>query len=158
MLRRTKNFFKKSIETFKSYFSEGYEKLPKTPSYNGFNHTYSEFVDEWEASDRVVTNSYENHSNNLKHEKLSMMISYHKVDHKVNQQKHEDISQREREEKRHLVTKRLKELAMLDENNVDHVLDIQEVLQIYSRLSCPTYCQIVENFFTQMYLDIFSSL
>ncbi|KAI3805641.1 hypothetical protein L1987_28201 [Smallanthus sonchifolius] len=161
MFSRTKKFFKKSIQTFKSYFSEGYERLPKTPSYNGRHNTgfsleniYSRFVDEWEATQRVIAISNEKNTS-LKNKKPSMMISYHEDD-KRKQQKHEDTSSREREEKRCLVTKRLKELEILDRNNVDHIHDIQEVLYVYSRLTCPTYCEIIEKFFMEMYSKVFS--
>ncbi|KAF5812636.1 hypothetical protein HanRHA438_Chr03g0099841 [Helianthus annuus] len=160
MFERTKKFFKKSIQTFKSYFSEGYERLPKAPSYKGHNNTgyslenvYSEFVNEWEATERVMAISYDKNKNNLNHKKQPMMIGYHEVD-KRKQEKHEDTSSREREERKCLVTKRLKELEILDMNNVDHVLDIQEVLHFYSRLTCPTYCEIVEKYFTEMYSEV----
>ncbi|KAI3754254.1 hypothetical protein L1987_54033 [Smallanthus sonchifolius] len=166
MFSRTKKFFKKSIQTLKTYFSEGYERLPKTPSYNGRHNTgfnleniYSKFVDEWEATQHVMTISNEKNTNSLKHKKPSMMISYHE-DNKNKQQKHEDTSSREssreREETRCLVAKRLKELEILDRNNVDHIHDIQEVLHIYSRLTCPTYCEIIEKFFMEMYSEVFS--
>ncbi|KAK9071960.1 hypothetical protein SSX86_008391 [Deinandra increscens subsp. villosa] len=161
MFRRTKHFFKKSIETFKSYFKEGYEKLPKTPSYNGncnpgfsLENVYSEFIDEWEATERVMISPYEKNASNLKYKKPLMMRGFHEVD-EAKEQKQEDTSSREREKMRFLVTKRLKELEILDRNNVDHVLDIQEILHFYSRLTCPTYCEIVENFFTEMYAEVF---
>ncbi|XP_076911264.1 uncharacterized protein LOC143569176 [Bidens hawaiensis] len=161
MFERTKKFFKKSIQTFKSCFSEGYERLPKTPSYNGrhssgfsLENIYSEFVNDWEAKERVMEISYGKNANTLNHRKPSMMIGYHEVD-KRETQKHEGMSLREREEKKCLVTKRLKELEILDRNNVDHVLDIQKVIHFYSRITCPTYCEIVEKFFTEMYSEVF---
>lgn len=162
MFQRTKKFFKKSIQTVKSYFSEGYEKLPKSPSYNGHqyadfnkNNIYSEFVDQWEATDRIMAITYENNVDNIKQKKPSMLMNYHEV-HKRNQQKKEENSSSEREETRFLVTRRLKELEVLDSNNVDHVLDIQEIVHFYSRLTCPIYREMVEKFFMEMYSEVFS--
>ncbi|KAK1437547.1 hypothetical protein QVD17_03341 [Tagetes erecta] len=160
MFQRTKRFLQKGIQTFKSYFSEGYEKLPKTPSYNGHHNTrfsldnvYSEFVNDWEAKERVMASSNEKNTNNVNHKKPSMMIGYHDAD-KRKEQKHEDTSSKEREEKRCFVKKKLKELETFDKNNVDHVHDIQEVLHLYSRLTCPIYCEIVEKFFAEMYSEV----
>ncbi|KAI3495860.1 hypothetical protein L1887_38206 [Cichorium endivia] len=158
MFQRTKKLFKRSIETFKSYFSDGYQKLPKTPSYDvGFSPTniYSEFVDQWESADRIMAVAYEKNSDNLKHKKSSMLIDHHEVNRRK-QRTHEETTIREWEEKRCLVTRRLKEVELLDGNNVDHVLDIQEILHYYSMLTCPVYREMVEKFFTDIYSEILS--
>lgn len=163
MLQRTKKFFKKSIQTVKSYFSdEGYEKLPKNPSYNGHHNgrfslenIYTEFVDhQREPKDHIMAITYEKDTNNLKHEKPSMLINNHEVL-RNNQQKHEETSS-EIEEKRRFVTKSLKELESLDRDNVDHVYDIQEIIRCYSMLTCPVYREMVEKFFMEMYSEVFS--
>lgn len=54
-----------------------------------------------------------------------------------------------------IVEKKLRELATLDKGNVDHVMDIEEVLHYYSKLSCPAYLEIVEKFFMEMYSEFF---
>ncbi|KDP33670.1 hypothetical protein JCGZ_07241 [Jatropha curcas] len=54
-----------------------------------------------------------------------------------------------------LVAQKLRELEMMDVSNVDHVLDIEEILHYYSRLTCPAYLDIVDNFFMEMYAEIF---
>ena len=46
-----------------------------------------------------------------------------------------------------MVEQKLRELEMLDMNNVEYVLDIEEVLHYYSRLTCPAYLEIVDKFF-----------
>lgn len=56
-----------------------------------------------------------------------------------------------------LVEKKLKELEMLDMSNVDHVLDIEEVLHYYSRLTCPAYLEIVDKFFVEIFAESFGS-
>jgi hypothetical protein len=55
-----------------------------------------------------------------------------------------------------LVAQKLKELEMLDMSNVDHLLDIEEVLHYYSRLTCPAYLDIVDKFFMDMYAEFFN--
>lgn len=54
-----------------------------------------------------------------------------------------------------MVEKKLKELEMLDKSDVDYVLDIEEVLHYYSRLTSPVYLEIVEKFFMEMYSEFF---
>ncbi|OIW10019.1 hypothetical protein TanjilG_32759 [Lupinus angustifolius] len=53
-----------------------------------------------------------------------------------------------------MVEKKLRELEKLDQSNVDYVLDIEEVLHYYSRLTCPAYLEIVDKFFMEMYLEL----
>ncbi|OWM89903.1 uncharacterized protein LOC116194727 [Punica granatum] len=62
-----------------------------------------------------------------------------------------------REERNSLVAKKLKELEMIDVSNIEHVLDIEEVLHYYSLLTCPTYLDIVEKFFMELYAEFFGS-
>ncbi|GAA0166004.1 hypothetical protein LIER_21263 [Lithospermum erythrorhizon] len=57
----------------------------------------------------------------------------------------------------YLVAEKLKQLAMIDKSNEEHALDIQEVLHYYSRLTCPAYRDIVDNFFVDMYSEFFRS-
>ncbi|KAL6559885.1 hypothetical protein OROGR_005002 [Orobanche gracilis] len=47
----------------------------------------------------------------------------------------------------------MKDLEMMDVDDMDHVMDVEEVLHYYSRLRCPTYAGIVERFFTDMYSE-----
>ncbi|KAJ9551147.1 hypothetical protein OSB04_015192 [Centaurea solstitialis] len=137
-------------------------KASRTPTYNSRHNTsfnleniYTEFVDQWEAADRIIANAWEKNANNLKNKKPSMLIGHHEVNRRK-QQKQEEISARERAEKRSLMTKRLKELETVDRDNVDHVLDIQEIMHCYSLLTCPAYCEMVEKFFSEMYSEVFN--
>ena len=56
-----------------------------------------------------------------------------------------------------MVEQKLREVEMLDMNNVEYVLDIEEVLHYYSRLTCPAYLEIVDKFFLEMYSELFGS-
>ncbi|OMO58005.1 hypothetical protein COLO4_34929 [Corchorus olitorius] len=58
-----------------------------------------------------------------------------------------------REAKSLAVAQKLKEMEMMDMSNVDHVLDIEEVLHYYSRLTCPAYLDIVDKFFMDLYTE-----
>lgn len=51
------------------------------------------------------------------------------------------------------VTRRLKELEMMDMSNVDHLMDIEEALHYYSKITCPFYVDIVNKFFMEMYTE-----
>lgn len=56
-----------------------------------------------------------------------------------------------------MVEQKLRELEMLDMNNVEYVLDIEEVLHYYSRLTCPVYLEIVDKFFMEIYSEFFGA-
>ncbi|KAE9600305.1 hypothetical protein Lal_00046320 [Lupinus albus] len=55
----------------------------------------------------------------------------------------------------YMVEEKLREMEMLDMSNVDHVLDIEEILHYYSKLTSPVYLEIVDRFFMQMYSEFF---
>lgn len=63
-----------------------------------------------------------------------------------------------REARSGLIAQKLKELEKMDMSNIDHVLDIEEVLHYYSLLTCPAYVEIVDKFFTEMYSEFFGVL
>lgn len=58
---------------------------------------------------------------------------------------------------REVFIEKLKELEKMDMMNVDHLLDIEEVLHYYSRLTSPAYLDIVDKFFMDMYAEFFAS-
>ncbi|KAI4350860.1 hypothetical protein L6164_005267 [Bauhinia variegata] len=62
-----------------------------------------------------------------------------------------------REERHCAMEQKLRELEMLDIGNVDYILDIQEVLHYYSRLTCPAYLEIVDKFFMEVCSEFFGS-
>ncbi|XP_058113637.1 uncharacterized protein LOC131256671 [Magnolia sinica] len=65
----------------------------------------------------------------------------------------ETFSHNLRVEACNMVAERLKELELMDISNVDYVLDIEEVLHYYSRITCPFYVDIVNRFFMEMYAE-----
>ncbi|XP_060205784.1 uncharacterized protein LOC132633401 [Lycium barbarum] len=48
---------------------------------------------------------------------------------------------------------KMEELEMMEGEDIDHVLDVEEVLQCYSLLSSPVYVDIVDRFFMDMYTE-----
>lgn len=55
-----------------------------------------------------------------------------------------------------LLAQKMKELEMMmNVNDVDHVMDIEEALYLYSRLTCPVYVDLLEKFFMDMYSEFF---
>ncbi|XP_059643569.1 uncharacterized protein LOC132285406 [Cornus florida] len=55
----------------------------------------------------------------------------------------------------YVLAQKMKELEMMDVNDVDHVLDVEEVLHYYSLLKSPVYLDIMDKFFTDTYSDLF---
>ncbi|KAL9232079.1 hypothetical protein vseg_007225 [Gypsophila vaccaria] len=53
----------------------------------------------------------------------------------------------------YLLAQKMKDLDMMEVEDVNHVLDVEEALNYYSRLSCPAYVDIVDRFFMDMYQD-----
>lgn len=49
---------------------------------------------------------------------------------------------------------KMKELEMFDMNDLDHVMDVEEVMHYYSRLTCPLYLDIVDKFFMDVYREL----
>lgn len=213
----TKKFFQKTIKNFKSFFSPGYQRLPKASPHNHFPYSvaastssamdmttdtsyqnmenlYTDFSDQWESENEktrrrrikkkaaptvpskqeneVYSGSYISLSNNA----ASHAQKKNKVEKKVegggnnNKNNKRGLTiqkgmQREspfmsigmKEHRYCMVEQKLRELEMLDMNNVEYVLDIEEVLHYYSRLTCPAYLEIVDKFFLEMYSELFGS-
>lgn len=61
-----------------------------------------------------------------------------------------------REGRSYVVAQKLKELKMIDNSNEEHMLDVEEILHYYSRLTCPAYLDIVDKFFMEMHSELFS--
>lgn len=191
-IAKTKKFFHKTLESFKSMLSGGYERLPKTPPFNPFScgggseaklhqsfreldNFYTDFTNRWDSDDGKAKKrnkkkfmskkepseeedscngsfmmfAKQNPAKSRREEKRDdekKMRSIHKG---------ESYSQSEREGEGYLVAQRLKEMVMLDVSNMDHVLDIEEVLHYYSRLRCPAYLDMVDKFFMEIYSEFF---
>lgn len=209
----TKKFFQKTIKNFKSFFSPGYQRLPKasphnhfpysvaassamdmtsnTSSYQDMEKLYTDFSDQWESEigkarrrrsikkkssptlmpskqeNEVYSGSYISLSNASHDQKKKLEKKVEGGDNNSQNNKRgltlQKGMQREspfmsigtKEHRYCMVEQKLRELEMLDMNNVEYVLDIEEVLHYYSRLTCPAYLEIVDKFFLEMYSELF---
>ncbi|XP_045789156.1 uncharacterized protein LOC123884173 [Trifolium pratense] len=157
----TKKFFQKTIKNFKSLFSSDYEKLPKSTSPHhhlsypvAANHVMD--ID----MDMNISNkngSYVKLSNASPYKEKNQVKKREVYEKRLalqrGKQKDSSLFSNDMKERRYMVEEKLKELEMLDISNVDYVMDIEEVLHYYSRLTCPTYVEIVDRFFMEMYSD-----
>ncbi|XP_022987886.1 uncharacterized protein LOC111485292 [Cucurbita maxima] len=136
----TKKFFNKTLCNFKSFFSNTYQRLPKMDKDSSF-----------------MKNSNGNAVHFSKTIRETQMKKVEKNEDSIkigatHQRKTQENLKVYDERRMCLVAKKMKELEKLDARDVDHALDIEEILHYYSRLSCPTYLQIVDKFF----MDIFA--
>ncbi|KAJ7973873.1 ATP-dependent RNA helicase DDX11-like protein [Quillaja saponaria] len=216
-ISNTKKFFQKTLQNFKSFFSAGYQKLPKTPPHHPFTYSvaagsvidmnihpsyrdldkfYTDFKDQWDSEkDKAVkirsrkktmlssptrqpdeevcgngsslinfnsktsplhgqnNKQIESRSEENQNQSKSTSVTHQR-------RKQEDSlysnSKGKREQRNCMVAQKLKELETFDMGNVDYVLDIEEVLHYYSRLTCPAYLEIVDKFFMDMYSEFFA--
>ena len=51
------------------------------------------------------------------------------------------------------LAQKMKELEMMEVGDMEHVLDVEEALHYYSRLTSPVYLSIVDKFFLDMYSE-----
>lgn len=52
-----------------------------------------------------------------------------------------------------VLAQKMKDMEMIDTDDMEHVLDVEEALHYYSRLTSPLYVEIVDKFFTDMYTE-----
>jgi hypothetical protein len=182
MLLRTsiskyKKFFQKTLNNFKSLFSPSYQKIPKTPLHNELDKFYSDFTEKWDSEKgktkkrskyKVMLSSstkQEEEEEVHLHEESSVGLN-NKLQkrEKFEEQKNKRSLIHRRGNKqdsssmlnsKRIVEKKMKQLEMLEMSNVDYILDIEECLHYYSRLTCPSYIEIVDKFFMEMYSEFF---
>ncbi|KAF7819820.1 hypothetical protein G2W53_025275 [Senna tora] len=173
-IANTKRFFQKTLDNFKSLFSPAYQRLPKAPTpmdignYEELDKFYANFTQQWDSQQHKAARKRGNNINNNKTVLSPSSPPTKQQEIQVNK-KNDDDDDDEKEKKRMMmirrkqedsrvvvVEKKLRELEMLDKGNVDHVMDIEEVLHYYSRLTCPAYLDIVDKFFMELYSEFFA--
>ncbi|WOH11138.1 hypothetical protein DCAR_0830617 [Daucus carota subsp. sativus] len=161
-LSSTRKLFRRTLQSVKSLFSERttYQRLPKPPSFRQFScqsyrdldRFYSEFTNLWDnelaVEDNVVV------STSPKREILQNLEEFR--DDRYRLIAYEEMLEKDVIERRCLVAEKLKELEMIDSNNLENARDIEEVLHLYSLLTCPVYIDMFDKFVTDMYSDIFN--
>lgn len=170
----TKIFFHKTLQNLRSFLFGGYQKLPKSSSLNPKSQNMQQLDDFYKDFSEL----WESDSEKMKKNKKTLTYSKEPVEEEGEERnslinKDEDremkvtkMGSNSREGKRreqfpsisnegYVLAQKMKELEMMDVNDVDHVLDIEEVLHLYSRLKSPVYLDIVNNFFMDMYSEFF---
>lgn len=193
----TKKFFRKTVQSFKSLFSGGYQKLPKTTPPHPLSYAASvNLTVQYSSYEEFAEPCDSGKDQERKGSKKKAVSSPTKQETEVYRGSFIDFSQatpvkknhtESREEYHHnrddtrsiphqrkrqedycseglikegrtcLVAQKLKELEMLDMSNVDHLLDIEDVLHYYSRINCPAYLDIVDRFFMDIYEEFFGA-
>ncbi|KAI9071828.1 hypothetical protein K1719_046202 [Acacia pycnantha] len=194
-MNKTKIFFHKTLENFKSFFYGEYRKLPRSLSFNHFSRKsgktdtytseqfYHEFYDQWQSELKRLKMIDEDNKNNSfsisgskskdpemenaaesiegvmgfvkqqSPEKKKSKIDEEEEDRgKQRKNKKEDLSS-EKGNKRgrvHVLVQKMKEVDMMEVDDVEHLLDIEEALHYYSRLKCPDYLDVVDKFLMEM--------
>jgi len=187
-ISNTMKFLHKTIENFKSCFSPGYQKLPKTPPQNNFlgmdnnnpcykdlEKFYSDFTKQWDSEKEKGRQRSKKKGKEVPDQSF-IGLNNARHEQKMNDQKREECekkknkgltNERTKENDSSLnlmmgrrgngnylmMEKKLREMEMLEMSDVDYVLDIEEVLHYYSRLTCPMYLEIVDRFLMEMYSE-----
>ncbi|KAE9584607.1 hypothetical protein Lalb_Chr25g0279881 [Lupinus albus] len=186
---KTKIFFHKKLKTLRSFFFGGYQRLPRSLSFNPFHcsssnartytsgRLYNDFYDHLQPDLNIAKRFGNNDISNSKEpavedtacsesfmsfsKQSSQKSSIHedKAKEKKNKfgpsklGKGEDLSSKNMKKGTHVLAQKMKELDMIDENDLEHVLDIEEALHYYSCLKSPVYLDIVDKFFVDMHSE-----
>ncbi|KAI4329252.1 hypothetical protein L6164_021539 [Bauhinia variegata] len=189
-IHKTKVFFHKTLQNFKSFFSGGYQKLPRSFFFNPFScgsantrtyttdQFYNEFYDQWLSDlNRIMKNDHNSipglkepemqsdagAGSFVKSAKQSPIQSIHEEKAEENNNKMQSQLAGKKEDLcsqnmsggggAQVLAEKMKELEMMDVGDVEQVLDIQEALHYYSRLTSPVYLDMVDQFFVDIHSE-----
>ncbi|KAJ0755477.1 hypothetical protein HanPI659440_Chr09g0358411 [Helianthus annuus] len=169
-IHKTKKFFNKTIQSFKTFIFGGYKKLTKAPSLTLFSTNnlntrkmqhldtfYKEFCEQWDTDDNNINQDIKVSEKHDIESNTSMINSRDQgtaASRRVEEQKDVGCSKNvDGVNQSNLLEQKMKELEMMDVKDEEHVLDIEEVLHYYSLLTSPIYQGLVDKFFTDMYSD-----
>lgn len=180
-MQKTKNFLQKTLQNLRNFLFGSYDKIPRTLFLNPLScssvnqrshhldHIYPEFsnANQLSFSDQDVHHEADRSMKKIvsidaNHSTEVISSSYETTDEMMKQ----EVAPKEPQPSTstsfqyaitnggaYLLAQKMKELEMLDVGDVDHTLDVEEALHYYSRLTCPTYVDIVNKFFMDMYAD-----
>ncbi|XP_018458701.2 uncharacterized protein LOC108829568 [Raphanus sativus] len=155
-ISNTRKFFQKTIDNFKSFFSNNatYHKLPKTPnntSINDHHHQNPKNIIS-SSSTSSVPKQLQPKSRDYVTENSALAQPPRRGD------RNETLFSKPKVE---LILRKLQEMEEIMNgdiiNDEEHVLDVREILDCYSRLRCAAYLDVVEKFFIEVYSDLFST-
>lgn len=153
-------------------------------SYNDLEKFYTDFTRKWDSENgktkkrsknKLVISSSSSSRAKQEEEKEEVHLHFHNHNDNEMEKKQEEFEEKKNKRKlthqrgkkqdssssmlnsKTIVEKKMKELEMLEMSNMDYILDIEEVLHYYTRLTCPSYVEIVDKFFMQMYYEFLDS-
>lgn len=155
-LYKTKRFFLKTFRNIQFFLFRGYKKLPKNPfSCPVFSASHKIGPKLQETDDEALNKE----QRNVDDQCSRVTDQSGAVDSKEEEKKARKYSLGNEEEPSFLATENLvqkiEELEKMDVNNGDHVMDIDEVIHQYSLLTSPVYLDIVDKFFTDVYVELY---
>ncbi|KAL8522391.1 hypothetical protein ACS0TY_012508 [Phlomoides rotata] len=155
-LYKTKRFFLKTFRNVRFFlFRGGYRKLPRNPfAFPIFSSSRRIGPKLQEMDDEAVKKEQRKGD-----DQCSRVSDQSGVGDLREEKKTRRYSGRKEEEPSFLATEnfaqKVEELEMMDVNNGDHVMDIDEVIHQYSLLTSPVYLDIVDKFFTDVYVELY---
>ncbi|QCE08959.1 hypothetical protein DEO72_LG10g178 [Vigna unguiculata] len=172
-IRKSKVILHKTLRSFKSVIFGGYQKLPRSLSFNPFlgrsanartytsDQFYNEFYDILQSDLNRIKRGADNNSMSRSREETEDAAnaeilpkeSSEKIVGEVGQVEEKKSCELGKKEGVHDLAQKMKELEMMDTGDVEHVLDIEEALHYYSRLKSPVYLDIVDKFFNDMHTE-----
>lgn len=177
---KTKILFCVTLQNLKSFFSDRYQKFPKLPPFDTFScgcgscnredrqrdQFYIDFCDEWEANLGKVrercnttimaseeTRKEEDEKQSPSKSKQEVVAKERKIKESPQIGKREEACSKKRNGKGNVLAQKMKDLEMMEAGDVEQVLDVEEALHYYSRLTSPVYLDLVDKFFTDTYTE-----
>jgi hypothetical protein len=174
-IHKTKSFFNKRLKNFRSFFSGGYQKLPRSLSFNflcnmdnakaySSDQFYNEFYDILQSDlstmkmfgkgKEPAMEDTARSGNFMCFSKQSPQRSTYEGSVRSQLRKKEDLNSQNMNKGAHVLAQKMKKLDMMESGDLEHVLDIEEALHYYSRLKSPVYLDIVDRFFIDINSDL----
>ncbi|CAN8324231.1 unnamed protein product [Cochlearia groenlandica] len=162
-ISNTRKFFQKTIDNFKSLFSNNdtYHKLPKTTNNTSLNnHHHNHHHDT--NPDIIITSSSPSIHKKFQ-PKPRDYITKNRANLTIQPRRREKDKTIFSKPKVEFVRRKLEEMEkkmMNDDmmiNDEEHISDVREFLHCYSLLRCEAYIDVVEQFFMEVYSDYFST-
>ncbi|KAM3380193.1 hypothetical protein P3S68_005766 [Capsicum galapagoense] len=164
----------KAASHFNTFFSvskrfSGSKRIPKTTTVKELDDLYKDYYQQWhqpdhnEIQERKITvktaRKYQgmvegDYSESQR--KLAVRFGMEDKDRerrKEDEKKGCEVLSRSTSKGGLTLLQKMEELEMVEGEDIDHVLDIEEVLQCYSLLNSPVYVDIVDRFFIDMYTE-----
>ncbi|PHU15104.1 hypothetical protein BC332_16309 [Capsicum chinense] len=162
--QKTKSLFLKNLHNLNSFLFKSHHKLPKVCHFNPFfsrsNRIPSSIIQELDEFYRDFAQQLEYREqnevperNNIDEESLNNTMKDRIQRETISEERKGDDFFRNKS-KGEILAQKMKELDMMDEEDLDQMLDIREVLYYYSHLKCPVYLDIVDRYFMGMYNEL----